>query len=726
MESKNSAGKSWRIPRSTLRIIALGAIITLAAFLRFANLGVLGEGNHYYTATVESMLQSWHNFFFAAAEPGGSVSVDKPPLGFWLQAISAYFLGVNGLGVMLPQLIAGVLSVIVVYHLVRRSFGEFAGLLAGLVLAITPVVVATDRNNTIDSTLIFTLLLATWAYIKATETGKLRFLLLGSILVGIGFNIKMMQAYLPLPAFFALYIFGCAEKFWRKVGKLILATGVLLIISLSWAVVVDLTPASQRPYVGGSRTNSVMALILNYNGIERLTGMGGGGSPDGAPQSDSFPGGGVPNRMNPNQDNPPPDSDARQATGRGDGYYSRQFPGNSGDGTGTLSDGNIPFAPGGNNAMTPPQGAAGDDARQQGQAFDGGRPGGVFAGMGERNILRLFTTPLSKEVSWLLPFGLVGMLLLLAGSRSSWQSPKNRQAFYVWGGWLITCVVFFSVAGFFHEYYLSMLAPPLAALVGIGIVKLWQLFKDRKWLSLGLALLAIGGTLAFQLITARAFVNQISWSSWAIGLFAAGGLLMVGAILWKRESPAPLGYALLVGSILLTPAIWSGFTTFNTSANQGLPSAYSGGSIGITYTRELSVDDTVLDYLQSHTQNIDYLVAVPSAQIGSDYVLATGLPVLYLGGFGGQDQVVSLVEFIQMIEQGELRYVLSNSGDFGSRGTSDISSWISSSCMAIQNYDLGMGEISNGENTVNGQYGGFPQGNPGGRQGGNILYDCGE
>jgi 4-amino-4-deoxy-L-arabinose transferase-like glycosyltransferase len=113
-------------------------------------------------------------------------------------------LGVNGFAVVLPQLLAGVGSVILLYHLVRRCFDTAAGLLAGLVLAVRPVAIAMERNNTPDATLIFTLLLATWAFIKATETRRLRFLLLGAVLIGIGFNIKMLQAFLPLPALYAM------------------------------------------------------------------------------------------------------------------------------------------------------------------------------------------------------------------------------------------------------------------------------------------------------------------------------------------------------------------------------------------------------------------------------------------------------------------------------------------------------------------------------------------
>ncbi len=170
---EKSISKSIRLSREkTLVWLGLGLIVALAAGLRFANLGAIGYGNHYYSAAVESMLKSWHNFFFVAAEPGGSVSVDKPPVGLWLQAISAYFLGVNGFAVVLPQILAGILSVIVLYHLVQRSFAKAAGLLAALTLAVTPIVIATDRNNTIDSTLILTLLLAAWAFIKGTESEK--------------------------------------------------------------------------------------------------------------------------------------------------------------------------------------------------------------------------------------------------------------------------------------------------------------------------------------------------------------------------------------------------------------------------------------------------------------------------------------------------------------------------------------------------------------------------
>ncbi|MBK6647373.1 MAG: glycosyltransferase family 39 protein [Anaerolineales bacterium] len=154
------------------------AIIMIASFaLHIYNIESIGYANEYYTAAVEAMLKSWSNFFFVAAEPGGSVTVDKPPLGLWIQAVFAYFLGVSGFSVTLPNILAGVFGIGLLYHMVKKYMGELAGITAAFVMAITPVFIATNRNNTMDGMLVFTLLLAAWAFIKATESGKARCLL---------------------------------------------------------------------------------------------------------------------------------------------------------------------------------------------------------------------------------------------------------------------------------------------------------------------------------------------------------------------------------------------------------------------------------------------------------------------------------------------------------------------------------------------------------------------
>src|SRR5262249_50799288 len=140
--------------------------------------GQIGYGNNYYAATVKSMLTSWHNFFFASFDPGGFVTVDKPPLGFWLQAGSAWLFGFSGFSLMLPQALAAVLSIALLFHLVNRAFGPVAALIAAVSMAVTPIVVADSRVNELDSMLLLTLLLAAWACTAAAEKGSLGLLLL--------------------------------------------------------------------------------------------------------------------------------------------------------------------------------------------------------------------------------------------------------------------------------------------------------------------------------------------------------------------------------------------------------------------------------------------------------------------------------------------------------------------------------------------------------------------
>jgi 4-amino-4-deoxy-L-arabinose transferase-like glycosyltransferase len=203
-------------PAFPVRWLALAGVMLVSLFMNFYQLGQNGFGNLYYAAGVRSMLDNWHNFFFVAYDPGGFVTLDKPPLGFWLQVISAKIFGFTAFSVYLPQALAGVLSVALLYHLVRRHFGEVAGLLAALALALSPISVVTNRNNTIDSTLALALLLGAWAVLKAAESGKLRWLLLSAVAVGIGFNIKMMEAYLVVPAYGLLYLLAAPGSVWRR------------------------------------------------------------------------------------------------------------------------------------------------------------------------------------------------------------------------------------------------------------------------------------------------------------------------------------------------------------------------------------------------------------------------------------------------------------------------------------------------------------------------------
>jgi 4-amino-4-deoxy-L-arabinose transferase-like glycosyltransferase len=238
--------------------------------LRLNKVGFNGLGNPYYAAGVQSMLANWHNFFFLAFDPAGVLAMDKAPLALWIQAASAKVFGFHGLSLLAPQALAGILSVYVLYRLVRRAFGARAGLLAAFSLAVMPVSVIVSRTNFPDAWLILALLLAAGAVQRAVDRDSLGWLLVSAALVGLAFNIKMLQILLVAPALAAAYLLGRQMPRRRRLLQAVMALLVLLAVAAPWVLAVELTPPEQRPYVGGSNTNSLVELIFLYNGIDRL------------------------------------------------------------------------------------------------------------------------------------------------------------------------------------------------------------------------------------------------------------------------------------------------------------------------------------------------------------------------------------------------------------------------------------------------------------------------
>jgi len=317
-----------------------------------------------------------------------------------------------------------------------------------------------------------------------------------------------------------------------------------------------------------------------------------------------------------------------------------------------------------------------------------GRFGIAIGNTGQAGALRLFSPPLNKEASWLLPLGLFGALMLLFRARPRWPLTSKHQALVLWGGWLLTDAVFFSIAGFFHPYYLATLAPPLAALVGIGVLELWHLRGRHPWAASVLLLIVAGLTLRLQAATAAVFTQETWWLPVAYCLAAVGAVLLLATAVIRWRPGAAASFVLVVAALLVTPGIWSGLTTFYPSANQSLPAAYDGQPVGPANGGGLQLNQALLNYLQAHTQGVKFLMAVPSSMQGSDYVLATGRPVLYLGGFMGEDHVVTAADLSRMAANGELRYIYWNSYTRGRFGTqSDISAWIAANCVPVQGFD---------------------------------------
>lgn len=715
-------------------IIVVG-IMLLSVMLHFSNLEAISDANTYYTAAVESMLQSWSNFFFVAAEPGGSVTIDKPPLGLWIEAAFAFVLGVEGWVVSLPNILAGVFSVPLLYHMVKKYMGVVAGLVAVLVLVVTPVAIATDRNNTMDGMLVFALLLAAWAFIKATESGKARWLFLGAFIVGLGFNIKMLQAFLPLPAFYSLYLFGAKTGWFRKIFNLGVATVILIVVSLSWAVIVDLTPADQRPYIGSSDDNTVMELIVGHNGLSRLFGGGGnravaqdGGPPDG--QNVQAPG------FNPDGNNsrlpagPPQEALAacdNLSQGKSCSFTTRNGNATNGSCITPPDTDQLACAPQGripqngepaqqSNRPGTPAGALGDspNASPDDPADAGNNSSTPFSHeTGSPGIARFFVYPLSKQMSWLLPFALVSMALMVFGARVRLPLEPEHKALVLWGGWLLTCMVFFSsVEGIFHAYYAIMLAPALGAVVGGGFGQLWQWQANRRWDDTLLVAAAITNII-FQIYTAFQYGATAAW------VYIPVIILMAGAGMLVLRSLRRAGYVTILTALLTIPLIWTVLTVFDATPEVNLPSAFDGAQqTAPRPAPELNernkADGNLVAYLQANTQDTEYMVAVPNSHTGSPLVLATGRPVLYMGGFNGADPVIDADGLVEMVANGELRYVMFGDGN----GKQDITRWLETSCAVVPEFS----QSNNDQQHQDGPDGG---GSGGRRNQPTVLYQCG-
>ncbi|MEV1244376.1 glycosyltransferase family 39 protein [Nonomuraea sp. NPDC049750] len=266
-------------PRPLPRRAALAVILILAAGLYGWALGSLGWGNSYYSAAVKSMGQSWTNFLFGSYDPAGVITVDKPPAALWPQVLSTKIFGLHGWAMILPQVLEGIGTVFLLHRTVRLWAGEAAGLLAALVLTLTPITVAINRDNNPDTLLVLTLVAAAYFLTRALQTASgragLRWLCAAGFLIGLGFMTKMLAAWMVIPAFAVAWLVGARGPLLGRLGKLLIGGVVLVVSSLWWVAVVAFWPGN-RPYIGGSTDGSAWDLVVGYNGLGRIFGGEGG------------------------------------------------------------------------------------------------------------------------------------------------------------------------------------------------------------------------------------------------------------------------------------------------------------------------------------------------------------------------------------------------------------------------------------------------------------------
>ncbi len=273
--------------------LALAGLLVGTAVLYLWGLGASGWANGFYSAAAQAGSASWKAFFFGSFDAAGSITVDKPPLSLWAMGLSVRLFGLSSWSILVPQALMGVASVVLLYSTVRRTTRSAgAGLLAGAVLALTPVAVLMFRFNNPDALLVLLLIGSVAATVRALESSRLRaegrtahpvrWLALAGALVGLAFLTKMLQAFLVLPALALVYLLAAHTPLGRRVVHLLVAFGSMVLAGGWWVALVELWPASSRPYIGGSQDNSILELTLGYNGLGRITGdevgsVGGGG-----------------------------------------------------------------------------------------------------------------------------------------------------------------------------------------------------------------------------------------------------------------------------------------------------------------------------------------------------------------------------------------------------------------------------------------------------------------
>ena len=670
-------------PRRTLRqffrdrwyAFALAMIVLLSFWLNFYAISKLGYGNAYYAAAIRSMTQSWHNFFYVSFDPAGLVSVDKPPLGLWIQALFVMALGYHGWVMLLPQALAGAGSSAMMYALTAKRFGRPAGLISALVFAVTPAVVVASRNNTMDMELVLVLLAAAWFLFRSVETGKWRWLFLCAVMIGVGFNVKMLEAYMIIPAVVIVYLLCAKEKLARRFLAGAVGVVIMAAVSFSWAAAVDLTPASSRPYVGSSTNNTEWELILGHNGMERVSGGMGAGMGSGM-RPGGMDGGGFRGGAN--------------ASGRDGGHFrqnSGRKPGGQAPPTGGFTGGRT-----GNGGIQNNGGGAGMRAG-----------GAVGNDIGTAGPFRLWQQSMYGQASWLLLPALLCILACLRKPRKKKLTVKQG-IFLFWVVWLLVFGVFFSFASFYHRYYLCILTPGIAGVVGIGFPEMFRAFRMRKgWKQWLLPLAAASGS-GFSAWYVWAYYPALHSSLFAvIAVFGAASLLATAVYLLRPKKAAALAAAgLMAVSQLAGPFYWSLTATLNVCENVTMP--YAGPELastaktaGMTANQEAFVSNdsaaqSLENYLVKHYKQGSYLVVGQRANDVAQFIVDTGLPAVAYGGFLGSDKPLTLEQFKELVKEGKITYVLVSSeggAGMGGESSSEILSYVKSSAALLSASEYG-------------------------------------
>ncbi len=629
---------------------ALAVLLVATGVLYLWGLSSLGWANDFYSAAVQAGTKSWKAFFFGSSDSANFITVDKPPASLWVMELSARIFGVNSWSILVPQALEGVAGVWLLYATVKRWFGPAAGLIAGAVMATTPVAALMFRYNNPDALMVLLMIAAAYMVTRAIEDGKTKWLVWAGVFLGFGFLTKMLQAFTVLPTFALAYLVAGPPKLGKRIWQLLAAGGALIVSMGWWIAIVELWPADSRPYIGGSTDNSVLDLVFGYNGFGRLTG---------------------------------------NETG----------------------------------------------------AVVGGAGGPQAGAWGPTGWTRLFNDSWGGQASWLIPAALLFAVVGLAIAGRAGRLDRMRAAIIVWGGWLFVTGATFSLGeGIIHEYYAIALAPAIGALVGIGVTMMWKL--RRLWW----ARLVMGAAVVMSAWWAFVLLNRTpDWHPWVrYAVVMAAGVTLVGLALGQEAMVFAMGAAAVVG--LLGPIAFTVETVASAGSTGGaiplagpagqgrngpggrpgqmgqgqlpgqgqgqlpgqgtggitpptnnggilpggpLPNGQlpgnrpggAGGGGGLLNASTPSAE--IVTFLEEGKDGFTWALATIGANNAAGYQLATGDPVMAIGGFNGTDQWPTLEAFRQMVADGEIHYFVAGGAMGGPGGgnntastSGQISSWV--------------------------------------------------
>jgi len=568
------------------------ALLGLTASLYLWRLSASGWANSYYSAAVQAGTKSWKAFFFGSLDAANFITVDKSPAFLWPMEISARIFGLSSWSILVPQALEGVATVGILYATVRRWFGPPAALLAGAIVALTPVAALIFRYNNPDALLMLLLTASAYALTRALEHGSGRWLALAFALIGFGFLAKMLQTLLVVPPFAFVYLVAGPPNLARRVRQLLVAGVAMVAAGGWWVAAVQLTSATDRPYVGGSQNNSLWNLIFGYNGFGRLTGH---------------------------------------------------------------------------------------EVGSVGGGFQAG------SRWGPTGLTRLFTSSFGGQIAWLLPAAGILLATGLVTTRRRGRTDRTRAALILWGGWLLVTAAAFSFGqGIIHPYYSVALAPAIGAVVGIGAVTLWRQQSRAAWY------LLVGVFVATVAWSAQLLARTPTWQPWLRPVLVLGGLSVAAALLvWPfvARRPSRVVVAAAVALALLGPGAYTVATAATAhrgaipsagpsvggpgpggappagpqGGGDGAPGATTGGPAG-GLLDGTTVSARLRSYLTHRQSDTTWLAATVGANDAASYQLATGEPVLAIGGFNGTDPAPTLAQFERDVAEHQIGFFLASGG----------------------------------------------------------------